>query len=110
MYNYNNSNIVIVFSTLLYLSCLYDAAVSKFWMHQSRNKSNVKNVSHNSLIDFFEIFDWTWWIFSFLISDIIQISAFFPGCYTANKINSIRTMYKLCLLITVNILLNVKHK
>ena len=45
-----------------------------------------------------------------LISDIIEFSAFFSGCYTAYEINSICTMYKLCLLITVNILFNVKHK
>ena len=45
-----------------------------------------------------------------LISHIIEISAFFSGCYTAYEINSICTMYKLCLLITVSILLNVKHK
>ena len=42
-----------------------------------------------------------------LISDITEISAFFSGRYTAYEINSICTM---CLLITVNILLNVKHK
>ena len=42
-----------------------------------------------------------------LISDI-EFSAFFSGCYTAYKINSICTMYKLCLLVTVNILFNVK--
>ena len=46
----------------------------------------------------------------FLISDITEFSAFFSGCYTAYKINSICTMYKLCLLITDNILFNVKHK
>ena len=45
-----------------------------------------------------------------LISEIIEISAFFSGRYTAYEINSICTMCKLCLLITVNILLNVKHK
>ena len=44
-----------------------------------------------------------------LISDI-EFSAFFSGCYTAYEINSICAMYKLCLLITVNILFNVKHK
>ena len=104
-----NSNTVIVLSTLLYLSCLYDAAVSKLWLHQSRNKSNVKNVSHNSLIDCFEILD-VIVTKKILISHIIEISAFFPGCYTAYEINSICTMCKLCLLITVSILLNVKHK
>ena len=47
----------------------------------------------------------------FLISDIIEFPAFFSsGCYTAYEINSICTTYKLCLLITVNILFNVKHK
>ena len=46
-----------------------------------------------------------------LISDITEFSAFFSsGCYTAYEINSICTMYKLCLLITVNILFNVMHK
>ena len=47
-----------------------------------------------------------------LISDIIEFSAFFPpsGCYTAYEINTISTMYKLCLLITVNILFIIKHK
>ena len=48
-----------------------------------------------------------------LISDIIEFSAFFSsGCYTAYEINSICTMYnyKLCLLITVNILFNIMHK
>ena len=48
--------------------------------------------------------------FFFLISDIIQISVFFSGCYTVYEINSICTMYKLCLLISINILLNVNHK
>ena len=45
-----------------------------------------------------------------LISDIIEFSAFVSGCYTAYEINSICTMNKLCLLITVNILFNVKQK
>ena len=43
-----------------------------------------------------------------LIFDIIKFSAFFPGYYTTYEINSICTMYKLCLLITVNILFNYK--
>ena len=99
-----NSNTVIVFSTLLYLSCLYDAAVSKFWMHQ---KVEINQMSVRLF--------WDFWLDVMMtkkisISDIIEISAFFPGCYTAYKINSICTMHKLCLLITVNILLNVKHK
>ena len=52
-----------------------------------------------------------------LISDIIEFSAVFfcvcvyvCGCYTAYEIHSIFTIYKLCLLITVNIVFNVKHK
>ena len=42
-------------------------------------------------------------LFFFLISDITEFSAFFfffSGCYTTYEINSICTMYKLCLLIT----------
>ena len=70
-----NSNKVKVFSTLLYLSCLYDTAVSKFSLHQSRNKSNVKNVSHNKPF-------WHFWLDvmmtkQILISDIIELCAFF---------------------------------
>ena len=46
----------------------------------------------------------------FLISENTEFSAFVSGCYTAYEINSICTMYKLCLLIIVNILFNVKDK
>ena len=108
----HNSNTVIVFSILLHLSCLFDTAVSKFWLHQSRNKSNVKNVSHNSLIDFFEIFHWTWWwpFFSLNLWYYWIFRGFFSGYYTAYEINSICTMYKLCLLITVNILFTLSFQ
>ena len=62
------------------------------------------------IIDCFDIFDPTWWWQKILISNI-EFSAFFGGgCYTPYKIDSICTMYKLCLLITVNILFNGKHK
>ena len=75
MYNIN-SNTVIFFSTLLYLPCLYDTAVSVMSWSFDRIKVtiNVKNVSHNRLFWHFGLDLMT---NKFLTSDIIEFSTFF---------------------------------